>query len=103
MVTQKIPINYLQEIIENPNQLFTGNNPIVDLIPIVSTSGNQQYSTSSKFPINNSINQDKTEIVEAKGWIIDAQGKIEFVAEVPEVRNHSGGVQTVNCQLLSLN
>ena len=88
---------------ENPNQLFTVNNPIVDLIPIVSTSGNQQYSTSSKFPINNSINQDKTEIVEAKGWIVDAQGKIEFVAEVPEVRNNSGAVQIANCQLLSLN
>ena len=88
---------------ENPNQLFTVNNPIVDLIPIAVTSENQQYSTSSEFSINNSINQDKTEIVEAKGWIIDAQGKIEFVAEVPEMINHSEAVQIANCQLLSSN
>ena len=84
---------------ENPNQLFAGNNPIVDLIDLVPTSENKVTSISS----TSSVNSPKTEIVEAKGWIIDAQGKIEFVAEVPEVINHSGGVKTVDCQLLSSN
>ena len=88
---------------ENPSQLFVGNNPIVDLFDLVPTSENQQHSTSSQVLINNLINRDKKEIVEAKGWIIDAQGNIEFVAEIPDVENSYGGIGAANCELLSSN
>ena len=73
----------------------------VDLFDLVTTSENQQYSASSSISSNNSINKDKAEIVEAKGWIVDAQGNIEFVAEVPEVENSYERVQTADCELLS--
>ncbi|MEL7244494.1 MAG: S-layer family protein, partial [Cyanobacteria bacterium J06573_2] len=85
---------------ENPNQLFTVNNPVVNLIDFASTSKNNSNSISSN-SVENKPRKKKKEIVEAKGWIRDAAGNIEFVAEVPEVRNYSEGVQTVNCQLLS--
>ena len=82
---------------ENPSQLFVGNNPIVDLVP---TLENPQHSTSSQVSISNSINKDKKEIVEAKGWILNQEGEIEFVAEVPRVINNSGGARAVDCQSL---
>ncbi|AFY55264.1 filamentous hemagglutinin family N-terminal domain protein [Rivularia sp. PCC 7116] len=92
---------------ENPSKLFVGNSPIVDLADLVPTSENQQsyiYSTSSEASINNSINnsinKNKKEIVEAKGWILDAQGNIEFVAENPEAIDHSERLQNVNCQII---
>ena len=87
---------------ENPNQLFTVNNPIVDLIDLVPTSGNQQYSISSDSSINNH-QTGKAEIIEAKGWIVDSAGNIEFVAEIPGVINHSGRLHSAGCQLLSSN
>ncbi|BAY83353.1 filamentous hemagglutinin-like protein [Calothrix parasitica NIES-267] len=86
----------------NPNQLFNLNNPIVNLIDFVSTSDDKLTSISSNSSTRNH-NRTKTEIIEAKGWIVNPQGKIEFVAEIPEVSNYSGGVQTADCHLLSLN
>ncbi|MDY6902304.1 MAG: filamentous hemagglutinin N-terminal domain-containing protein [Cyanobacteriota bacterium] len=84
---------------ENPNQLFAGNKPIIPIVDLISRSENQLIS----IPSNSSANNPKKEIVEAKGWIVDAQGNIEFVAEVPEMINSSEGVQTVDCKLFSLN
>ena len=95
---------------ESPNQLFTGNTPTVDLFDLVATYENKKnsiYSTSSKVSIGNSfdssIDRDKKEVVEAKGWIVDAQGNIEFVAEIPERINNSGEIRAANCELLSSN
>ncbi|MBV6624505.1 MAG: filamentous hemagglutinin N-terminal domain-containing protein [Rivularia sp. (in: Bacteria)] len=82
---------------ENPSQLFTGNNPIVPIVDLVSTSENNLTSISSSSLMNN----PKKEIVEAKGWIVDAQGNIEFVAEIPPVMNNSVGVRAVDCQSLA--
>ena len=87
---------------DNPNQLFTVNNPIVDLIDLVPTSENQQYSIDSDSSINNH-QTGKAEIIEAKGWIVDSAGNIEFVAEIPEVINHSERLHSADCQLLSSN
>jgi len=82
---------------ENPNQLFAGNNPIVNLIPTVPTSENKLTSISSTSPINNQKN-DKTEIIEAQGWIVDSAGNIEFVAEVPNIKPNSAKISQANCQ-----
>ena len=87
---------------DNPNQLFTVNNPIVDLIDLVPTSENQQYSIDSDSSKNNH-QTGKAEIIEAKGWIVDSAGNIEFVAEIPEVINHSERLHSADCQLLSSN
>ena len=87
---------------DNPNQLFTVNNPIVDLIDLIPTSENQQYSIDSDSSKNNH-QTGKAEIIEAKGWIVDSAGNIEFVAEIPGVINNSGRLHSAGCQLLSSN
>ena len=85
---------------DNPNQLFTVNNPIVDLIDLVPTSGNQQYSNSSDSSINNH-QTGKAEIIEAKGWIVDSAGNIEFVAQLPNTKPNPTKISPANCQSLS--
>jgi len=85
---------------ENPNQLFVGNNPIVNLIDFVSTSENHSISISSNSSTNNH-KKSKNEIIEAQGWIVDSAGNIEFVAEVPNVKPNSGKMSQANCQSLS--
>ncbi|AFY55265.1 filamentous hemagglutinin family N-terminal domain protein [Rivularia sp. PCC 7116] len=88
---------------ESPNQLFTGNIPTVDLLDLIPTSKNMSndiYYRSSSNSNNNFIHQNKKEIVEAKGWITDTQGNIEFVAKVPRVINNSRGIKAVDCQSL---
>ncbi|MEL6462274.1 MAG: filamentous hemagglutinin N-terminal domain-containing protein [Cyanobacteria bacterium J06621_15] len=88
---------------ENPNQLFTVNNPVVDVINLVSISENNSNSISSNSSTDNHKKDKKAqkEIVEAKGWVVDAKGNVEFVAEIPSTRNNSDGIQAANCQSLS--
>ncbi|MBV6628184.1 MAG: S-layer family protein [Rivularia sp. (in: Bacteria)] len=78
---------------ESPNEMFAVNNPMVDLVDVVSNSANQNISVSSKSSINT-----KKEIVEAQGWVVDAEGNVEFVAEVPEAVANSGGISQAYCQ-----
>ena len=78
---------------ESPNQLFAGDRTMVDLVDVVSTSENQNISPDSTSEINNS----KKEIVEAQGWIVDTEGNILFVAEVPGVTPNSGGIGAADC------
>ncbi|MEM7713121.1 MAG: filamentous hemagglutinin N-terminal domain-containing protein, partial [Cyanobacteria bacterium P01_A01_bin.68] len=85
---------------ENPNQLFTVNNPVVHLIPIVSTSKNKFNSIPSNSSTDNH-NQTKKEIIEARGWIVDSAGNIEFIAELPETIPKSRKISQANCQSFS--
>ena len=78
---------------ENPNQLFTGNRSIVDLVDVVPKYYNPKYSVSSTVSDNN----NKPEIIEAQGWIVNAEGEIEFVAEVPEVTPNYRGIGVADC------
>ncbi|BAY83352.1 filamentous hemagglutinin family outer membrane protein [Calothrix parasitica NIES-267] len=84
---------------ENPNQLFTANNPIFDLVNLVPRSEIDLNSISSN-SINNH-NQAKKQIIEAQGWIVDSAGNIEFVAEVPGAISKSKQISQANCQSLS--
>ncbi|MEM6399640.1 MAG: filamentous hemagglutinin N-terminal domain-containing protein [Cyanobacteria bacterium P01_D01_bin.116] len=85
---------------ENPGQLFAGNNPIVPTLDLVSTSENQLTSTSSNSSMNNH-KKAKKEIIEAQGWIKDAEGNILFVAEVPRVTSNSNTISQASCQSFS--
>ena len=80
---------------ENPNQLFSGNRSIVNLVDVISKYENSNYSVS----FTDSVNSNKSEIVEAQGWIVNAEGEIEFVAEVPGVTPNSGGMRAVDCRV----
>ncbi|MEO1428759.1 MAG: S-layer family protein [Cyanobacteria bacterium J06633_8] len=79
---------------QSPNEMFAGNNPMVDLVDLVSASTNKKNSTSS----TSSTNNTRKEIVEAQGWIVNAEGNVEFVAEVPEIVANSGGISPAYCQ-----
>ena len=78
---------------ESPNQLFAGDRTMVDLVDVVSTSENQNISLDS----TSEINYSKKDIVEAQGWIVDTEGNILFVAEVPGVIPNSGGIGAADC------
>jgi len=85
---------------ENPSQLFVGNNPIVPTVDLVPTSEKKSTSPSSNFSTNNYKKAQK-QIVEAKGWIVDSAGNIEFVAEIPGVTSNSNSISQANCQSFS--
>ncbi|MEL7244493.1 MAG: filamentous hemagglutinin N-terminal domain-containing protein [Cyanobacteria bacterium J06573_2] len=84
---------------ENPSQLFTAKNPIVNLINLVSSSDFNSNSISYNPPKDNH-KKSKKEIVEAKGWIVDAQGNIKFVAEIPRTVSSAKTIFRANCQSL---
>jgi len=49
-------------------------------------------------PAQNSNNVNPpTEIVEAQGWVVDAEGKVHLVAQVPVVTPHSPTLTPVSC------
>lgn len=81
---------------ENPNQLLTANRNIVDLIDLFPTS---QIPKTSVSKTSSSIKYThKKEIIEAQGWILDAQGNIEFVAKIPQVASNSAKIAQAHCQ-----
>ena len=81
---------------ESPNKLFAVNNPIVDLVDMVPVSTNKKTSVSTASSLSSTNTRKK--IVEARGWIVDAEGNVEFVAEVPQVIANSGGIGMADCQ-----
>ncbi|MEO0838929.1 MAG: S-layer family protein [Cyanobacteria bacterium J06643_5] len=79
---------------QSPNKLFGFNNPIVNLVDVVSNSASQNNSVSSTSLIQNT----RKKIVEAQGWIVDAEGNVEFIAKVPEVTPDYGILSQAFCQ-----
>ena len=72
---------------DNPNQLFTEDKIMVDLADLTSISPKQNNSASTTSPTSKHINHEK--IIEAQGWIIDAQGNIKLVAKIPQAASSS--------------
>ena len=81
---------------ESPNKLFAVNNPIVDLVDMVPVSTNKKTSVSTASSLSSTNTRKK--IVEARGWIVDAEGNVEFVAELPQLIANSGGIRMAHCQ-----
>ena len=88
---------------QSPDDLFNGNathTDLFDLIPtqdIASDINNQNYpnyrnSTSSV------DNQNQNQIVEATGWIVDANGDVLFVAKIPQDSQKSSDINPVSCK-----
>jgi filamentous hemagglutinin family protein len=61
----------------NPDNLFTGITPLINLVELLPTQENNKTIQS---PSVNSI--ALTEIVEAQGWVIDSKGKVKLIANV---------------------
>ncbi len=49
----------------------------------------------------NFVNTPKVEIVEAQGWVVDANGDIRLVAHVPTVTPHGLRNSPSGCQVLA--
>ncbi|MGK7876854.1 MAG: filamentous hemagglutinin N-terminal domain-containing protein [Xenococcaceae cyanobacterium] len=86
----------------NPNETITDNPVLVDLgYPSSSITPhnhsspieNQQQSAVTPQPTDASSKP----IVEAQGWIIDANGKVLLTAQAPTVTPHSPGLTTASC------
>ncbi|MEQ8959450.1 MAG: hypothetical protein RLP02_16275, partial [Coleofasciculus sp. C2-GNP5-27] len=48
---------------------------------------------------NSSISHPPKQIIEAQGWIIDAEGNVVLTANVPNGTPHGGWQNSVNCQV----
>ncbi|MEH2313215.1 MAG: filamentous hemagglutinin N-terminal domain-containing protein [Nostoc sp.] len=55
-----------------------------------------QRNTEKKSPKVNSVNES-TQIVEAQGWVIDANGNVVLVAQVPTATPHNSWLNTASC------
>ncbi|MEH2390479.1 MAG: filamentous hemagglutinin N-terminal domain-containing protein [Nostoc sp.] len=55
-----------------------------------------QQNTEKKSPKVNSVNEP-TQIVEAQGWVIDANGNVVLVAQIPTATPHNSWLNTASC------
>ncbi|MDJ0735374.1 MAG: filamentous hemagglutinin N-terminal domain-containing protein [Nostocaceae cyanobacterium] len=79
----------------SPNDLLIGDRILVDLGEQPTVGGGASVSLSpAKTPANN-------EIVEAQGWVVDANGQIYLVADVNEVIPNSPALPQASCENLS--
>jgi filamentous hemagglutinin family protein len=76
----------------SPEHLFIATNPLVDLVELVPN----QESNKSIQPAATNTNLP-SKIVEAQGWVIDAQGNINLVAQVANAVPHNPIVYPVSC------
>ncbi|MBW4511594.1 MAG: filamentous hemagglutinin N-terminal domain-containing protein [Scytonematopsis contorta HA4267-MV1] len=79
----------------NPIDLFSGSQKLADLVGLVDLDP-QVVNEGSVAVVENS--QNITEVVEARGMIVDSQGRVSLVAESLETGEYSQGVAAANCQ-----
>ncbi|MGM3309261.1 two-partner secretion domain-containing protein [Anabaena sp. WFMT] len=76
----------------SPDDLFTGTRALVDLVELVSNQQNnpdiQPVGVSDRIP---------TEIVEAQGWVVDAKGQVNLVAQIANFLPHGLILSKTSC------
>ncbi|OCR02700.1 filamentous hemagglutinin [Oscillatoriales cyanobacterium USR001] len=83
----------------SPFDALTSDAVVVDWIGPVEATGNRE--SSSKAPVSNSepsVNSQQSQLIEAQGWVIGADGKVELVAAAPNVDPHSSGIIPPACR-----
>jgi filamentous hemagglutinin family protein len=71
------------------------NNPTGD----AQSRGTQQQASVKPYPqIDNNLNTKPTEIVEAQGWVVDANGNVVLVATAPTATPHSSWQTPADCR-----
>jgi filamentous hemagglutinin family protein len=70
------------------------NNPTED---VQSRGRQRRVSDEPDSQIDNNVNTKTTEIVEAQGWVVDANGKIVLVATAPTANPHSPWFTPASC------
>jgi large exoprotein involved in heme utilization and adhesion len=72
------------------------NNPTGD---VQSRGTQRRVSGEPNSQIGNNVNTKKTEIVEAQGWVVDANGNIALVATAPTGNPHSPWFTPASCPI----
>ncbi|MGD1910884.1 MAG: filamentous hemagglutinin N-terminal domain-containing protein [Rivularia sp. (in: cyanobacteria)] len=84
---------------QNPDDLFTGNTSITELIDLVPAESAVSNIRNDNSDVN--VENYKNKIVEATGWVVDKDGNIIFIAKVPENNPNSFPFSSVSCEDLS--
>lgn len=93
----------------NPRQVLRSQAVQVDWVTLDAGANNptgdaqsrgrqRQVSGEPELQISNNVNTKTPEIVEAQGWVVDANGKITLVATAPTVTPHSSWQIPANCR-----
>jgi filamentous hemagglutinin family protein len=92
----------------NPVEPLTADRVLVDWIALEPEAKNSVDGVENKVVISkqrnrertlqkvNSVNQ-ATQIVEAQGWIVDANGNVVLVAQIPTATPHNSAVASASC------
>ncbi|MDJ0736603.1 MAG: S-layer family protein [Nostocaceae cyanobacterium] len=56
-----------------------------------------QQATVKQISTNDNLENDNLEIIESQGWIINSDGEVELVAQVPSPNPHTSWNSTPNC------
>ncbi|MEO0839166.1 MAG: filamentous hemagglutinin N-terminal domain-containing protein [Cyanobacteria bacterium J06643_5] len=86
---------------QSPNDLFSGNTIFAGLVDLVVP---EPVASTNYINFNNriiTIDNPKSQIVEANGWIKDINGNVIFVATVPQTSSKKSGVSLASCQNFS--
>ena len=89
---------------QSPNNLFSGNTILAGLVDLIlaETAASENYNNYTNFN-NRNITTDNqaNQILEATGWITDADGNVTFVAKAPQSSSQKSGVSSASCQNFS--
>ena len=97
---------------QSPDDLFTGktaHTELFDLVPNDSQTGSNIFSPNRNVSVEDranivhqTVNQNQTveqnKIVEATAWLVDADGNVKLVAQMPEINTQPSGIVSVSCQ-----
>lgn len=70
--------------------------------PAPPTESRAESHSSSPTVSTNSPNAKPKRLVEAQGWVIDAEGRVVLVAQVPTLAPYSPWIPTTSCQTLDI-
>ncbi|MBD2136260.1 hypothetical protein H6F32_01375 [Anabaena sp. FACHB-1237] len=86
----------------HPDDLFTGNSPVVDLVDIQTTKTSQETIKSVVIDQNNQkVNLKNRVIQQAQGWIFTNDGKVILTAETPQATVQNSSLNNPGCEVFS--
>ncbi|MEO1430347.1 MAG: filamentous hemagglutinin N-terminal domain-containing protein [Cyanobacteria bacterium J06633_8] len=94
---------------QSPDDLFNGSTTYTELNDVIPTQdiasdindGNHQTYDNNLLSVDNkhkNQNQNQNQIVEATGWVVDANGDVVFVAKIPQHSQKSPKINSPSCK-----
>ncbi|MBD2772426.1 filamentous hemagglutinin N-terminal domain-containing protein [Iningainema tapete] len=86
----------------NLNDIFPGEETLVELVDLPDSKNSNDAAGQNVFvsshPSVAASSSHRQEIVEAQGWVVDANGAVTLVAQVSNIIPHSPALNTASCQ-----